>query len=188
MQTQMWFGAIGKGKKSFNNHQCWEVVKNCLGFKIILTGLTVVLNEMLLHNSSASDSLLGSPMNTDSPIQKEPRPIGRKAANAKRGSNSTNECTEFLEQIALNCVMRIERDMKRDADDKARDEAFTREKEYAHKHDMDKKDRETMAMDTSNMSHETKSFWKLEQRDVMRRRLFCDDGPGNTYWLNDENH
>ncbi|CAL8991654.1 unnamed protein product [Prunus brigantina] len=115
--------------------ECWVQVDH-----YPITGSIVVLNETPLHDSSASDSLLESPMNKDSPIQKEPRPIGRKAANAKRESNSTNECTKFLEQIALNCTMRIERDMKRDADDKARNEAFTRE-EYAHKHDMDKKDR-----------------------------------------------
>ncbi|CAL2250387.1 unnamed protein product [Prunus armeniaca] len=41
-QAQMWFIAIGQGKKSFNNHQCWEVVKNYLKFKIIPTGSTVV--------------------------------------------------------------------------------------------------------------------------------------------------
>ncbi|CAL8162125.1 unnamed protein product [Prunus armeniaca] len=75
--------------------------------------------------------------------------------------------------------MRIERDIKRYADEKARDEAFAREREYVLKQDMDKKDRETMAMDTSHMSLKTKSFWKLERRDVMRR-LFRDDGPSNT--------
>ncbi|CAL9011350.1 unnamed protein product [Prunus brigantina] len=47
--------------------------------------------------------------------------------------------------------------MKRDEADKARDEAFARKREYAHKEDMDKKDRETMAMDTSHMSPKTKS-------------------------------
>ena len=45
-----------------------------------------------------------------------------------------------------------------------------------------------MAMDTSHMSPETKQFWKLERRDVMRRRLFRDDGPSNTDWLNDQNN
>ena len=58
---------------------------------------------------------------------------------------------------------------------------------YANK-TLKKKDRETMAMDTSHMSPETKQFWKLERRDVMRRRLFRDDGPSNTDWLNDGNH
>ncbi|CAL2226186.1 unnamed protein product [Prunus armeniaca] len=28
IQAQMWFGATGQGKKSFNHHECWEVVKN----------------------------------------------------------------------------------------------------------------------------------------------------------------
>ncbi|CAL9005846.1 unnamed protein product, partial [Prunus brigantina] len=51
--------------------------------------------------------------------------------------------------------------MKRDADEKARDETFAREREYASKQDMEKKDQETMAMDMSHMSLETKSFWKL---------------------------
>ncbi|CAL8994024.1 unnamed protein product [Prunus brigantina] len=65
MQAQMWFSAISQGKKSFNNHQCWEVVKNCLRFKIIFTGPTIVLNETPLHNSPASDLPLESPMNQD---------------------------------------------------------------------------------------------------------------------------
>ncbi|CAL2260388.1 unnamed protein product [Prunus armeniaca] len=25
IQAQMWFGAIGQGKKTFNHHECWEV-------------------------------------------------------------------------------------------------------------------------------------------------------------------
>ncbi|CAL2246337.1 unnamed protein product [Prunus armeniaca] len=50
------------------------------------------------------------------------------------------------------------------------------------KQHIEKTDRETMAMDTSHMSPETKQFWKLERRDVMRRRLFRDDGPSNTDW------
>ena len=94
--------------------------------------------------------------------QNEPRSIGKKATKAKRGSNSTNDCANFLEQIALNDTMRIEIDIKRDADKKARDETFAREREYAHKQDMDKKDKETMAMDTSHMSPETKLFWRQE--------------------------
>ncbi|CAL2269831.1 unnamed protein product [Prunus armeniaca] len=54
-----------------------NVMKNCSRFKIILTGPTIVLNEMPLHNSLASDLLLDSPMNQDSSIQREPSPIGR---------------------------------------------------------------------------------------------------------------
>ncbi|CAL2240130.1 unnamed protein product [Prunus armeniaca] len=72
--------AIGQGKKSFNNHQC--LVKNCLRFKTISMGPTIVLNETPLHDSMASDSSLYSPMNQDSPIQRESRPIERKAAKA----------------------------------------------------------------------------------------------------------
>ncbi|CAL8082039.1 unnamed protein product [Prunus armeniaca] len=65
---------------------------------------------------------------------------------------------------------------------------YAREREYLRKKDMDKTDRETMAMDTSHMFPETKQFWKRERRDVMRRTLFQDNGPSNTDWLNDENH
>ncbi|CAL2269830.1 unnamed protein product [Prunus armeniaca] len=46
--------------------------------------------------------------------------------------------------------------MKRDEVDKARNEAFAREIKYAHKQDMNKKDRETRAMDRSHMSLETR--------------------------------
>ncbi|CAL9025346.1 unnamed protein product [Prunus brigantina] len=76
MQAHMWFGAIGQGKKTFNHHECWEVVKNCKCFRIILTGPPVMLNETPLHVSTTSDSRLDSPMSQDSPIEKEPRPIG----------------------------------------------------------------------------------------------------------------
>ncbi|CAL8167483.1 unnamed protein product [Prunus armeniaca] len=84
VQAQMWYGAIGQGKKNFNHTQCWEVVKHCKRFNIIPTAPTVVLNETSLHDSQALDSLMESPMSEDSPIQKESRPIGRKAAKAKR--------------------------------------------------------------------------------------------------------
>ncbi|KAL6273198.1 hypothetical protein ACE6H2_023890 [Prunus campanulata] len=184
----MWFSAIGQGKKSFNHQQCWEVVKNCKRFRIIPTGPTVVLNETPLHDSTASDSPLDSLMSQDSPIQKEPSPIGRKPAKAKRGSTSINDTAKFLEQIARNGTMRIELDMKKYTDEKAMKEEYAREREYIRKQNIEKKDRKTMAMDTSRMSLETKQFWKLERKDIMRRRLFHDDGPSNTDWLNDQNH
>ncbi|CAL8163550.1 unnamed protein product [Prunus armeniaca] len=85
MQAQMFFGATGQGKKSFNHTLCWEVVKNCIRFQIIPTGPTVVLNKMPLHETPTSDLPIDSPMGQDSPMEKEPRPIGRKAAKAKRG-------------------------------------------------------------------------------------------------------
>ncbi|BBG93282.1 zinc ion-binding protein [Prunus dulcis] len=75
------------GKKSFNHHECWEVVKYYKRFIIIPTGLEVVLNETPLRDSMTSDSPIDSPMSQDSPIEKEPRPIGRKAAKAKKAGN-----------------------------------------------------------------------------------------------------
>ncbi|CAL9021251.1 unnamed protein product [Prunus brigantina] len=126
-------------------------------------------------------------MGQDSPIQKEPRPIGRKAAKAKR-SNSSNNTSKNLEEITRHSAMRNEIDMKTQADERAIEEEYANEREYVLKENIDKKDRETMAMDTSHMSLETKQFWKLERRDVMRRRLFRDNGPSNTDWLNDQNH
>ncbi|CAL9011711.1 unnamed protein product [Prunus brigantina] len=116
----MWFGAMGQGKKSFLSHQCWEVVKNYSRFKIISIDPPVVLNETSLHDLSAIDSPLDSPMDQDSPFPSVPRPIRRKAAKAKRGSTSNNECAQFLEQIAKNGALRIERDLKREEVDKAR--------------------------------------------------------------------
>ncbi|CAL8164158.1 unnamed protein product [Prunus armeniaca] len=112
MQAQMFFGATGQGKKSFNHTLCWEVVKNCKRFQIILTGPTIVLNEMPLHETPTSDSLMDSPMSQDSPIEKEPRPIGRKATKAKRGSNSTKNTSKYLEELSKMQAMRIEMDMK----------------------------------------------------------------------------
>ncbi|CAL2272054.1 unnamed protein product [Prunus armeniaca] len=146
-QVQMFFGATGQGKKSFNHTLCWEVVQNCKRFQIIPTGPTVVLNEMPLHETPASDSPMDSPMSQDSPIEKEPRPIGRKAAKA----------------------MRIEMDMKQQEHDRAMEVEYAKEREYVRQEKIEKKDRETMAMDTTHMSPKTKQYWKLERRDVMRR-------------------
>ncbi|CAL2277011.1 unnamed protein product [Prunus armeniaca] len=188
MQAQMWFGAIGQGKKVFNQDQCWEVVKNCQRFRIIPTCPTIVLNETPLHNSPASDSPMDSPMSQDLLIQKEPSPIGRKAAKAKRVSNSSNNTSKFLEEIARQSALRIEIDLKAQEDERAIQVEYAKEMEYACRENIEKKDRETMAMDTRHISPETKQFWKLERRDVMRRRLFRDDGPSNTDWLNDQNH
>ncbi|CAL8175587.1 unnamed protein product [Prunus armeniaca] len=157
-------------------------------FRIIPTGSTVVLNETPLHDSPAPDSPLDSLMNQDSPIQKEPRPIGRKAAKAKRGSNSSSNTSKFLEEIVRQSAMRIEIDMKTQEDERAIQVEYAKEREYVCKENIERNDRETIAMDTSHMSLETKQFWKLEQTDVMRRRLFRDDGPSNTDWLNYQNH
>ncbi|CAL8097583.1 unnamed protein product [Prunus armeniaca] len=202
IQAQMFFGATGQGKKSCNHTHCWEVVKNCKRFQIIPTGPTVVLNETPLHETPASDSPMDSSMSQDSPIEKEPRPIGRKAAKAKRGSNSTKSSSKFLEELSKMQAMRIEIDMKQQEHDRAIDvenakereyvrqqrEYACQEREYARQEKIENKDRETMAMDTTHMFPETKQYWKLERRDVMRRRLFCDDGPSNTDWLNDQNN
>ncbi|BBG97319.1 hypothetical protein Prudu_006402 [Prunus dulcis] len=100
IQAQMLFGATGQDKKSFNHHECWEVVKNCKRFIIIPTGPAVMLNKTPLRDSMTSDSPIDSPMSQDSPIEKEPRPIGRKAAKAKKAGNSSNNTSKFLEEIA----------------------------------------------------------------------------------------
>ncbi|CAL8993105.1 unnamed protein product, partial [Prunus brigantina] len=104
----MWFGATGVGKKEFSHHECWEVVKYCKRFNIIPTGPEVMLNETPLRDSTTSDSPLDSPVSEDSPIQKEPRPIGRKAAKAKKAGNSSNHNSKFLEEIARQNAIRIE--------------------------------------------------------------------------------
>ena len=184
----MWFGATGQGKKSFSHFECWEVVKYCKRFRIIHTGPAVMLNKTTLRDSTTSDSPLDSPMSQDSPIEKEPRPIGRKAAKKKKAGNSSNQNSQFLEEIARQNGIRIEMEQKRQDNELALQAEYAREREYLHKKEMAKTDRETMAMDTSHISSETKQFWKLERRDVMRRRLFRDDGPSNTDWLNDGNH
>ncbi|CAL8108782.1 unnamed protein product [Prunus armeniaca] len=108
IQSQMWFGATEGVKKSFNHHECWEVVKYCKRFIIIPTGPAVVLNETPLRDSTTTDSPLNSPMSEDSPIQKELRPIGRKAAKAKKAGNSSNNNSKFLEEIARQNAIRIE--------------------------------------------------------------------------------
>ncbi|BBN68946.1 OTU-like cysteine protease family protein, partial [Prunus dulcis] len=134
IQAQMWFGATGGGKKS----------------------PAVVLNETSLRDSMTSDSPLDSPMSQDSPIEKEPRPIGRKAAKAKKAGNSSNHNSQFLEEIARQNGIRIEMEQKRQDNELALQAECAREREYLRKKDMDKTNRETMAMDTSHMSPETK--------------------------------
>ncbi|BBG92340.1 zinc ion-binding protein [Prunus dulcis] len=188
LSSEMWFGAIGQGKKTFNHHECWEVVKNCKRFRIIRTGLAVMLNKTTLRDSTTSDSPLDSPMSKDSPIKKESRPIGRKAAKAKKRGNSSSNTSKNLEEIVRQSAISIEMEQKRQENKMTIRVEYAEEIEYLRKKDMDKADRKTMAMDTSHMSPETKQFWKLERRDVMRRRLFQDDGRSNTDWLNDQNH
>ncbi|BBN67712.1 zinc ion-binding protein [Prunus dulcis] len=151
-------------QKKFHHHECWEVVKYCKRFVIIPTGPEVVLNETPLRDSMTSDSPLDSPMSQDSPSKRSRGPLAerprRQRRRAKRHKNRNGAKTPRSE-LALEAE-------------------YAREREYLRKKDMDKTDRETMAMDTSHMSPETKQFWKLERRDVMRRRLFRDDGPSNT--------
>ncbi|CAL9004796.1 unnamed protein product, partial [Prunus brigantina] len=175
-------GPTSPGKPK-GNQDAPIIVKDCSRFKIIPTGPPVVLNETPLH-----DSPLDSPMEMESPLPRPPRPIGRKAAKAKRGGTSKNECVQLLEQIAKNTSLRIERDLKRDEVDMAREEAFAIQQQQAQEKDMGDREMKIMAMDMNHMSPETKAYWKLRRRDVMRRKLFHDDGPSNMDWLNDENH
>ncbi|BBH08756.1 zinc ion-binding protein [Prunus dulcis] len=126
-----------------------------------------------LRDSMTSDSPLDSLMSQDSPIEKEPRPIGKRLRRQRK------------REIARQNGIRIEMEQKRQDKELAIQVEYAEEMEYLRKKDMDKMDRETMAMDTSHMSPETKQFWKLERRDVMRRRLFRDNGLSNTDWLND---
>ncbi|KAI5332433.1 hypothetical protein L3X38_022562 [Prunus dulcis] len=157
-------------------------------FKIIPTAPPVVLHETPLHESPSTDSPLDSPMETESPLPRPPRPIGRKAAKAKRGATSNIDCVQIFEQIVKNNSLRLERDLRRDEADKARLEAFAIEKQHANEKDDDEREMKIMAMDTSHMSPETKAYWKHKRRDVMRIKLFHDDGSSNTDWLNDENN
>ncbi|CAL8175877.1 unnamed protein product [Prunus armeniaca] len=167
VQAQMFYGATRLGKKSFTHTQCWEVVKHCKRFSIIPT---VVLNETPLHDSQASDSPMESPMSEDLPIQKEPRPMGEEGGKGKERNKKVQE-----DDKAMAIEFAKEREYVR------------KEREYRRKENEERKDQEIMAMDTSHMSPETKQYWKLERKAIMRRKLFRDDGPSNTDWLNDEN-
>ncbi|CAL8164499.1 unnamed protein product [Prunus armeniaca] len=55
MQVQMWFSAIAQDKKSFNNHQCWEVVKNEVD---IIHYLHVLASSCLLIGESVVKQLV----------------------------------------------------------------------------------------------------------------------------------
>ncbi|CAL2261051.1 unnamed protein product [Prunus armeniaca] len=162
IQAQMWFDATGGVQKSFNHHECWEVVKYCKRFIIIPTGPEVMLNGTPLRDSMTSDSSIDSPTSQDSPIEKEPMPIGQKAAKAKKAGNSSNNNSKFLEEIPRQNAIRIEMEEKRQSNEMKIQDEYAREMKYLRKKDEYKTDRETMAMDTSHMSPETKQFWKLE--------------------------
>ncbi|CAL2265969.1 unnamed protein product [Prunus armeniaca] len=109
-----WRDALAKAMNNYRSgeNRTNEVVKYCKRFIIIPTGPAVVLNETSLRDSMTSDSPLDSPMSEDSPIQKKPRPIGRKAAKAKKASNSSNNNSKFLEEIARQNAIRIEMEQK----------------------------------------------------------------------------
>ncbi|CAL2259562.1 unnamed protein product [Prunus armeniaca] len=64
MQAQMFFGATGQGKKSFNHTLCWEVVKNCKKFQIIPTGLMVVLTPVTRMKSRPTQLETKTPYNS----------------------------------------------------------------------------------------------------------------------------
>ncbi|CAL9025593.1 unnamed protein product [Prunus brigantina] len=104
-----------------------------------------MLNETPLHNSMTLDSPLDSPMSQDSPIEKELRPIDRKAAKAKKGSNSSTNTLKFLEEIARRSAIRIKMERKHQENEMAIRAKYVQEREYLCKEHIDKKDQETMA-------------------------------------------
>ncbi|CAL2273116.1 unnamed protein product [Prunus armeniaca] len=116
-----WRNALTKARENIRSGQNLsdEIIQAQVWF-----GPAVVLNETPLHDSPSTDSPLDSSMETKSPLPRPSRPIGRKAAKAKKGSTLNNECVQFLEQIAKNTALRIERDLKREEADMARYEAF----------------------------------------------------------------
>ncbi|CAL2258572.1 unnamed protein product [Prunus armeniaca] len=138
----------------------WTTIEagKILVMRIIPIGPVVMLNETSLHDSTTSNSPLDSPMSQDSPIEKEPRPIGRKAAKAKKEGNSSSNTSKILEEIARQSAIRVEMEKKRQENKMAIRAEYAQEREYFLKKEMDKMDRETMAMDTSHMSPETKQF------------------------------
>ncbi|CAL9011700.1 unnamed protein product [Prunus brigantina] len=84
--------------------------------------------------------------------------LGEGAAKAKRRSTLNTKCAIFLEQIAKNGALRIERDLKREGAHKARYEAYATERQQAQEQDMEDREMKIMAMDTSHMSLEIKSY------------------------------
>ena len=77
--------------------------------------------------------------------------------------------------------------MQREEADKARHEANAILRQKAEEKDEEDREMKIMSMDMSHISPETKAYWKLKRRDVIRRKLFHEDGPSNTDWLNDQN-
>ncbi|BBH04525.1 Long-chain fatty alcohol dehydrogenase family protein [Prunus dulcis] len=123
--------------KAMDNHRSEENLSN----GIILTGPAVVLNETPLRDSTTSNSPLNSPMSQDSPIEKEPRPIGRKAAKAKKAGNLSNNNSKFLEEIVRQNAIRIEMEQKHQENEMAIQAEYVREREYLPKKAMYKTDR-----------------------------------------------
>ncbi|BBH05594.1 hypothetical protein Prudu_017037 [Prunus dulcis] len=133
IQAQMWFGATGQGKKSFNHFECWEVNYS--------HGSGVVLNETPLRDSTTSNSPFNSPMSQDSPIGKELRPIGQKAAKARKRN-----------------AIRIEMEQKRQENEMAIQAEYAREREYVRKKICTRRIGKPWTMDTSHMSPKQNNF------------------------------
>ncbi|CAL9005841.1 unnamed protein product, partial [Prunus brigantina] len=140
-----WRDASTKARENIQSGQNLSD-EDCLIFKIISTSPPVVLNETPLHDSPATDSSFDSPMDQDSPLPRAPRPIARKAAKANRRSTSNNECAQFLEQIAKNGALRIERDLKREEADKAQHETFAIQRQHAQEQDMEDREMKIVPM------------------------------------------
>ncbi|CAL8994876.1 unnamed protein product, partial [Prunus brigantina] len=110
-----------------DNHRSGENLSSEHKCGLVLLGKA---KKTPLHETLASDSPMDSPMSQDLPIEKEPRPIGRKATKAKRGSNSTKNASKFLEEISKHQAMRIEMDMKQQEHNRAIQLEYAKEREY----------------------------------------------------------
>ncbi|BBG93607.1 hypothetical protein Prudu_001674 [Prunus dulcis] len=136
IQAQMWFGATGKAKK-------------------VSTIMNVGGGEKLQTLQNYSHGSRRYVNRDDTPLihRKGARPIGQKAAKAKKAGNSSNNISKFLEEIARQNQTRIKMEQKRQENEMAIRAEYAQEREYLHKKEICKTDRETMAMDTSHISN-----------------------------------
>ncbi|BBG99113.1 hypothetical protein Prudu_008701 [Prunus dulcis] len=101
-------------------------------FQIIPTGPTVVLNETPLHETGIGFTYR-FPDESRLIHRKGAKAIGRKAAKAKRWSNSSKNASKFLEELSKHQAMRIEMDLKQQEHDMAIQLEYAKEREYVRK-------------------------------------------------------
>ncbi|XP_070682854.1 uncharacterized protein [Malus domestica] len=197
IQAQAWYGAKTKSKnKSFNWWECWNIVKDCPKFRVVLVGPEVVMNNTPLHstldNGSHEDDGGEVP---ETPIPEQASGSTRypirhqgKKASKRKGSASKHDYAKYMEELTRHSELTLALEMAKFEVDKAREKAkaaavdrefqanererelLRQERELVREERMAQRDREIMNTPLEGKYPNSKYFWKSEKEDVVRRR------------------